>query len=156
MIRAEAMIPLVTAFKTSWNTSSPLTPTPQRGESPPEAGMALLSPSSTRKARWHDSRPSVYRYQVDGALNTQNTLPQNNAIRSPHVCDSILCNLTHQSTGNRKAREWVILPKIHRRHHQRRIDECFDRMDRTQHAILGGENDAVGNLHKLPEKREVL
>ena len=54
-------------------------------------------------------------------------------MRSPHVCDSILRNLTYQSTDNDngKARERVVLSEIHRRNHQRRLDECFDRMDST-------------------------
>ena len=52
-------------------------------------------------------------------------------MRSLHVCDSILRNLTYQSTDNGKARERVVLSEIHRRNHQRRLDECFDRMDST-------------------------
>ena|GEM_PF-5847614 len=65
-------------------------------------------------------------------------------------------HLADQSTRNRNARKRVVLSEIHWRHHQRRLDELLDRMDRAQHAVLRGEDDPVGNLYKLPEEREVL
>lgn len=65
-------------------------------------------------------------------------------------------HLAGQSTCNCNGRERVVLPKIHGRHHQRRLDELFHRMNRAQHAVLCGEHDSVGNLYKLPKEREVL
>lgn len=64
--------------------------------------------------------------------------------------------LADQSTGNCNRRERIVLPEIHGRHHKRRFDEFFHRLDRAQHAVLCGEHDAVGNLYKLPQEREVL
>ena len=69
---------------------------------------------------------------------------------------TLAVHLADQSTRNRNARERVVLPEVHWRHHQRRLYELLDRMDRAKHAVLRGEHDPVGNLYKLPEEREVL
>jgi len=48
-----------------------------------------------------------------------------------------------------------VLPEVHGRHLQRRFDELLHGMEGAQHAVLRNEHDPVGNLHELPEQREV-